>query len=79
MRVFLVTSDTRICEKGGECRAETDLGDCDIEEHSRLIDPPHTRCARCARLFEHPEVSLLIIPPDWDCPGSPDSLIRALI
>jgi hypothetical protein len=64
MHVFLTTSDSRACPDGGECGAETDLGEWDIGEHSRLIFPPHTHCERRGRRFEHPEGTPLIIPPE---------------
>ena len=71
MHVYLRTTDLRTCHDGKECSAETDLGEWDIEEHSRITQPAHTHCERCGRPFEQSEGSVLIIPPDF-LPNLPD-------
>ena len=69
MHVYLRTIDVRLCCDEEECLAETDLGDWDIEEHSRITAPAHTHCERCGRPFDKPEGSVLIVPPP--CRRSP--------
>ena len=49
----------------------TDLGERDIDEHSRITKANHTQCQRCGRAFDKREGSVLIIPPDF-LPHPPD-------
>jgi hypothetical protein len=65
MHVYLRTTDLRTCHVGKEFSAETDLGEWDIEERSRITQPAHTPCERCGRPFENPEGSVLITPGDF--------------
>jgi heterodisulfide reductase subunit A-like polyferredoxin len=65
MHAYLMTTDVRICLDGKECRAETELGEWDVEEHSRVTQPNHTHCQRCGLAFEKPEGSVLFLPADF--------------